>query len=65
MKIYDVGATLYTLNGTDVWECMSAHRKSGQLPTFWFLNTKTGETHEGTVEELPEFREIEHVEQAA
>ncbi len=64
-KIYDVGATIYTLNGNDHWECMSAERLSGQPATYWFMNLQTGDTKRGTLEELPEFHGVECARQVA
>ncbi len=64
-KIYDVGATIYTLDGDDRQECMSAERLPGQPASYWFMNLQTGDTKRGTLEELPDFQEVERVRQAA
>jgi hypothetical protein len=64
MKIYDVGM-MYTLDGHDTWTCLSFDQKPGEPAEYWFMNSKTGESKQGTVEMLPEFREVDHVKQAA
>jgi hypothetical protein len=64
-RIYDVGATIYTLNGKDRWECMSAERLPGKPAIYWFMNLQTGDTKRGTIEELPDFQEVECVRQTA
>jgi hypothetical protein len=64
-KIYAVGTTVYTLDGKDRWECMSAQRLPGQPASYWFMNFQTGDTKRGTIEELPDFQEVECIRMGA
>ena len=57
-KFYEVATTLYTLDGTDLWECLSFDQKPGEPAEYWFMNINTGDTYRGTIDELPDFQEV-------
>ncbi len=66
---YEIGE-MYTLDGTDCWQCSGffrepIERRSGNIAVlgpgvYSFINVDTGDTHEGTIDDLPDFQERRH-----
>ena len=54
--LYDVNDALYTLDGTDRWQCWRFTRKPPEPGIYEFHNLVTKEKLQGTAEMLPEFQ---------